>query len=63
MFYRDASFFSAAEVEQLLLDSGFTIENWAQTRSKSLSETHEIEAVRTGRGQYAFVVVVATRGD
>lgn len=60
-FYRDATFFSAAEVEQLLHDSGFVESRWVQTLSKTLEETREIEPVRSGYGQGAFVVVRARR--
>lgn len=63
VFYREATFYSADEVEQLLRVTGFRIDAWAQTLAKPLSETREIEALKPGRGQCAFVVVVATRGD
>ncbi len=61
VFYREATFFSADEVEHLLLDTGFTSLVWVQTLSKMLDETHEIEPLRTGFGQVAFVVVKANR--
>lgn len=61
VFYRDATFFSASEVEQLLTDTGFTEPVWVQTLSKTLEETREIEPLRAGYGQGAFVVVRATR--
>jgi SAM-dependent methyltransferase len=61
VFYRDASFFSAAEVEQLLRDTGFTEPVWVQTLSKSLEETREIEALRAGYGHGAFVAVRSQR--
>ena len=61
VFYRDAAFFSAREVEQVLLDAGFVALTWVQTLSKPLQENDEIEAVRAGRGQGAFVVVKAIR--
>ena len=59
-FYREAIFYSADDVEQLLLKTGFSIGVWAQTLSRPLPETREIEALRAGRGQCAFVVVTAT---
>lgn len=59
VFYREATFYSAGEVEQLLLKSGFEIGSWAQTLAHSLAETRYIEAMRPGRGQCAFVVVSA----
>ena len=61
VFYRDATFFSAAEVEQLLKDTGFTAPRWVQTLSKTLDETREIEALRAGYGNGAFVVVRSQR--
>lgn len=61
VFYRDATFFSATEVEQLLNDTGFTEPVWVQTLSKTLEETRELEPLRAGYGQGAFVVVRANR--
>lgn len=61
VFYRDATFFSATEVEQLLNDTGFTIPGWVQTLSKPLEKTREIEPLTSGYGQGAFVAVRATR--
>lgn len=64
VFYREATFYSAAEVERLLLDAGFSIDAWGQTLARPLPETRQIEALRPGRGQCAFVVVAAsTRRD
>ena len=62
VFYREATFHSADEVAQLLLKAGFLIEAWGQTLAHPLSATREIEALRPGRAQCAFVVVAATRG-
>jgi SAM-dependent methyltransferase len=59
VFYREATFYSAAEVERLLLDAGFSIAAWGQTLARPLPETRQIEALRPGRGQCAFVVVAA----
>lgn len=63
VFYRDATFFSAGEVEQLLHDTGFTEPVWVQTLSKSLEATHEIEPLHPGYGNGAFVVVRAQRPE
>ena len=63
VFYRDATFYSSDEVAQLLLETGFSISAWGQTLAHSLSETREIESLRPGRGQCAFVVIAATRED
>jgi ubiquinone/menaquinone biosynthesis C-methylase UbiE len=59
IFYREATFYSADEVEALLEENGFVITSWAQTLARPLPETIEIEAVRPGRGECAFVVVAA----
>ena len=61
VFYREATFYSANEVEQLLRDTGFTEPAWVQTLSKTLEETDEIESLRAGYGQGAFVAVKANR--
>jgi len=57
VFYREATFYSAAEVERLLSETGFIEPCWVQTLFSSLEETHQVEALRTGYGQGAFVVV------
>jgi SAM-dependent methyltransferase len=59
VFYRDARFHSAAEVERLVLDGGFCIRSWAQTLARPLAESGHIEPARPGRGEGAFVVVLA----
>ena len=61
VFYREATFYSADEVGQLLHDTGFTEPVWVQTLSKTLDETRDIEPLRAGRGQEAFVAVKAKR--
>ena len=61
VFYREATFYSADEVERLLLECGFSISGWGQTLALPLPETREIEPLRPGRGKCAFVVVAATR--
>jgi hypothetical protein len=60
VFYREATFYSADEVDRLLLQGGFKIDAWAQTLAHPLAETRHIEALRPGRGQCAFVVVSAS---
>lgn len=57
LFYRRAMFFTTAEVEELLCNSGFPCQEWVQTLSAPLSEMKEIEPLRSGRGANAFVVV------
>lgn len=62
VFYREATFYSADEVARLLPEAGFAISAWGQTLARPLPETRDIEALRAGRGQCAFVVVAATSG-
>lgn len=61
VFYREATFYSADEVARLLADNGFAISSWGQTLALPLAETRNIEPLRPGRGQCAFVVVAANR--
>ena len=61
VFYRNATFYSAGEVAELLLATGFSISAWGQTLAHSLPDTRDIEPLRTGWGECAFVVVAATR--
>jgi SAM-dependent methyltransferase len=60
IFYREATFYSADEVARLLQEAGFAISAWGQTLARPLPETRDIEALRAGRGQCAFVVVSAS---
>lgn len=59
VFYREAVFYSAAEVGDLLRSQGFRIRTWGQTLFRPLAETTDIEPVRPGSGDGAFVVVMA----
>lgn len=61
VFYRDARFFSAREVDRMLGESGFRRRSWIQTLTKPLDQTTDIEPVRQGIGHGAFVVVRAAR--
>lgn len=62
VFYRDAVFFSADEVDRLLSETGFGERTWRQTLTKPLSETLEVEPSRPGFGDAAFVAVRAIKG-
>ena len=59
VFYREATFYSSAEVAQLLHETGFSIDSWGQTLKHALPEIREIEPLQTGYGHGAFVVVSA----
>lgn len=63
VFYREATFYSAVEVERLLLESGFSIDAWGQTLAHPLPETREIEPLQPGHGACAFVVVAASHSS
>lgn len=63
VFYRDAVFYSAAEVGDLLRDCGFNVRAWGQTLFDPSVEREEIEPLRPGYGQGAFVVVAAERAS
>ena len=61
VFYREAQFYSASEVERLLADTGFIDLAWVQTLAKPLNEIQEIEPLGDGHGYGGFVVVKAIR--
>ncbi len=61
IFYREANFFSASEVERLLRNSRFVEPVWVQTLSKPLKEIREIEPLQPGHGKGGFVVVAVKR--
>ncbi len=60
VFYREATFYSADEVARFLTLAGFSIDGWGQTLVKLPLETCDIEAMRAGKGQGAFVVAIAS---
>ncbi|RRQ24758.1 SAM-dependent methyltransferase [Guyparkeria sp. SCN-R1] len=62
VFYRDATFYSADEVANFLEGGGFRVDAWGQTLAHSLASTREIEPLRPGHGDCAFVVVSAING-
>jgi ubiquinone/menaquinone biosynthesis C-methylase UbiE len=61
VFYRDAVFFSADEVDGLLSETGFGERTWRQTLTRPLSETVGVEPSRPGFGEAAFVAVRAIK--
>lgn len=63
VFYREAEFYSTAEVDAILRSGGFVVRAWGQTLFRPLAETTEVEPVRPGTGTGAFVVVAADRID
>jgi ubiquinone/menaquinone biosynthesis C-methylase UbiE len=63
VFYREATFYSAEDVERLLGQAGFAISAWGQTLSRPLAEILHIEPLQPGRGRCAFVVVSARKAQ
>ena len=61
VFYRDATFYSVADVEVLLTDAGFRGLCWVQTLFKPTAQNAAIEETRAGHGAGSFVVVSAVR--
>jgi len=62
VFFRDATFYASAEVERLLSEAGFHDLCCVQTLFRPPEEITEIEALRPGHGDGAFVVVRAISG-
>jgi hypothetical protein len=61
IFYREAVFYSAAEVEALLRTQSFSVRTWGQTLFRPLAEITDIEPARQDTGDGAFVVAMAGR--
>jgi len=62
VFYKDATFFSADEVIEIMDHSGFSDLAFNQTIFKSLSETTRNEPVKSGHGEGSFVVIRGMKG-
>jgi SAM-dependent methyltransferase len=61
VFYREAKFYSALEVETLLNKAGFFDQTWGQTLSIPLTQIQEIEPLREGCEDGGFVVIFAAK--
>jgi ubiquinone/menaquinone biosynthesis C-methylase UbiE len=61
VFYRQATFYSANEVEALLAQAGFQQPEWVQTLFEPRSRTGVDEPTRPGFGEGSFVAVRARR--
>jgi SAM-dependent methyltransferase len=59
VFYREADFYSIADVTQLLHHARFIVRTWGQTLTRPLPDIKEAEPLRPGTGDGAFVVAVA----
>ncbi len=62
VFFRNANFYGSAAVNNLLTGAGFCDLCWVQTLFDPPEEIKEIEPVRAGYGEGAFVVVKAISG-
>jgi len=60
-FYHDAIFYTSDQVERLVSAAGFHDHCWAQTLFHPPEKITEIETLRQGYGEGAFVVVRAIR--
>lgn len=56
-FYKDATFYSAAQITDALTQAGFTGFAFRQTLFRRLDELAEVEPVKEGHGEGSFVVV------
>jgi SAM-dependent methyltransferase len=61
VFYREATFYSASEVEALLRETGFGDLTWVQTLYGKLADVREIVPISAGTSRGSFVAVRATR--
>ncbi len=59
LFYRDATFYSVAEIEKYLSNSGFIVETITQTVFGDLRTIGEVQPARPGHGEGGFVVLRA----
>jgi SAM-dependent methyltransferase len=63
IFYRDATFYGASEVMELLGKKGFSLEAVRQTVFCMIDEVRNIQKARDGHGTGGFVVIRARRGE
>ncbi len=61
LFYRDAQFYSAGEVQTLLEEAGFSIKKIRQTLFGALHEIAAVQQYRDGSGEGGFVAILAAR--
>ena len=61
VFYRDAVFYSVADVVELLQQAGFHSFSFRQTLFHELSEIADDEPIIEGHGQGGFVVICASK--
>jgi len=60
-FYRDATFYSAAQVKEMLAEAGFASTSFVQTIFGDPRELTEIEPAREGTGEGVFCIARAVK--
>jgi len=63
LFYSDANFYSASDVAELIVATGFENLRWVQTLFEDPTDSSGIEPSRPGYGEGSFVVVNARHGN
>jgi len=61
VFYRDATFFSVAEVTEYLIQTNFDDFEFRQTIFRGLDQVNGVESVNEGWGEGSFVVIKAKK--
>jgi SAM-dependent methyltransferase len=57
LFYREATFYSTAEVVEMMKGAGFAELAFTQTLFRPLAEIEAVEPVRNGHGEGSFVAI------
>jgi len=63
VFYKDATFFSVDELDELMDQAGFKDLTFKQTIFKALSRTMRDEPVKPGHGEGSFVVICGRKEE
>lgn len=61
LFYKDATFYSTQELNNLFLQNSFKITDTLQTVFGNASEINEVQLPKKGYGEGSFVVIKATK--
>jgi SAM-dependent methyltransferase len=57
LFYRDATFYSVAQIEKLLVNAGFVVDKTRQTLFGALTDVKDIQPSKEGSGEGSFVIM------
>jgi SAM-dependent methyltransferase len=63
VFYKDATFYSIAEIVRAMTEAGFADFRFRQTLFRPLSELQEVEPVKEGHGEGSFIVVQGVKRE